>query len=186
MRDFRDAKAMARTLRSSLAKYGAEITHAQSLELIAQTFGQESWNVLAAKTKAPSEPLPITKSADLFPRLAQVELGCTDLDEARAFYCDVLGLEFIDTFGDSLFVRCGEVSLIVQQGANPRRGRPIYFSGDGRIHEVTQALRDQGVGFEPRRIARNHQGHDVWLGFFDDPWGNPLAVLANMPIEQQA
>ena len=39
MRDFRDAKAMAHTLRSTLATQGHKITNSQSLELIAKVFG---------------------------------------------------------------------------------------------------------------------------------------------------
>ena len=48
MRDFRDAKAMARTLRAALAAKGFKITISQSLELIAEAFGVANWNTLAA------------------------------------------------------------------------------------------------------------------------------------------
>src|SRR5262249_13900546 len=48
MRDFRDAKAMARTLRAALAAKGLKITISQSLELVAQAFGVADWNTLAA------------------------------------------------------------------------------------------------------------------------------------------
>jgi hypothetical protein len=48
MRDFRDAKAMAGTLRAALATKGFKITISQSLELIAEAFGMADWNTLAA------------------------------------------------------------------------------------------------------------------------------------------
>jgi hypothetical protein len=48
MRDFRDAKAMAHTLRSTLATQGHKVTNSQSLELIAKAFGAADWNTLAA------------------------------------------------------------------------------------------------------------------------------------------
>jgi len=48
MRDFRDAKAMARTLRAALAGKGLKISVSQSLELIAELFGVADWNTLAA------------------------------------------------------------------------------------------------------------------------------------------
>jgi hypothetical protein len=48
MRDFRDATAMARTLRAALAAKGFKITIGQSLELIAEAFGVADWNTLAA------------------------------------------------------------------------------------------------------------------------------------------
>jgi catechol 2,3-dioxygenase-like lactoylglutathione lyase family enzyme len=119
-------------------------------------------------------------------RIAQIELHCDNLAAAEAFYCGVLGLAKVGQFGDSLFVKCGEVNLIIQASSSPKvPGSMIYFSADGAVREATAALQAQGVAFRqaPRRIARNHEGQDIWLGFFDDPWGNPLALLANMPVE---
>ena len=46
MRDFRHAKAMARTLRASLAARGFKITVSQSLDLISEAFGMADWNTL--------------------------------------------------------------------------------------------------------------------------------------------
>jgi hypothetical protein len=48
MRDFRDAKAMAHTLRAALATKGLKVTVSQSLELIAEAFGVPDWNTLSA------------------------------------------------------------------------------------------------------------------------------------------
>src|ERR1700752_4315416 len=48
MRDFRDAKTMAHTLRAALAAKGLKITIGQSLELIAEVFGVADWNTLSA------------------------------------------------------------------------------------------------------------------------------------------
>jgi hypothetical protein len=48
MRDFRDAKAMAHTLRAALATKGLKITISQSLQLIAQAFGVADWYTLSA------------------------------------------------------------------------------------------------------------------------------------------
>jgi hypothetical protein len=64
MRDFRDAKAMARTLRSALAAKGLKISTSDSLELIAQAFGLRDWNTLAAMLRAePAEPAEPPKAA---------------------------------------------------------------------------------------------------------------------------
>ena len=56
MRDFRDAKAMAGTVRAALAAKGLKITVSESLELIAKAFGVVDWNTLSAavRTKAPA------------------------------------------------------------------------------------------------------------------------------------
>ncbi len=69
MRDFRDAKAMAHTLRAALVTKGHKVTNSESLELIAQAFGAADWNTLSAAIKgqapgtrnnAPSAPRPST------------------------------------------------------------------------------------------------------------------------------
>jgi hypothetical protein len=52
MRDFRDAKAMAHTLRDALKAKAVETSHSECLELIAKAFGYENWNVLSAKVGA--------------------------------------------------------------------------------------------------------------------------------------
>jgi hypothetical protein len=56
MRDFRDAKAMARALRIALKAKGVETTHSESLELIATAFGYANWNILSAKIEAAATP----------------------------------------------------------------------------------------------------------------------------------
>jgi hypothetical protein len=56
MRDFRDAKAMAQTLRAALAAKGLKITISQSLELIAKVFGVADWNTVAAAIREALTP----------------------------------------------------------------------------------------------------------------------------------
>jgi ATP-dependent Lon protease len=48
MRDFRDAKAMAQTLRESLTTKAVTISHSESLELVSRMLGVADWNTLAA------------------------------------------------------------------------------------------------------------------------------------------
>jgi hypothetical protein len=52
MRDFRDAKVMAHSLRDALKAKAIEISHSESLELTAKTFGYENWNILSARIDA--------------------------------------------------------------------------------------------------------------------------------------
>ena len=62
MRDFRDAKAMARALRDALKAKAIETTHTETLELIAKAFGYENWNILSAKIEE-AEPSASAKAA---------------------------------------------------------------------------------------------------------------------------
>ena len=55
MRDFRDAKAMAQTLRASLTAKTVTISHSESLELVSKMFGVADWNTLSAQIQAGRE-----------------------------------------------------------------------------------------------------------------------------------
>jgi ATP-dependent Lon protease len=52
MRDFRDAKAMAQTLRESLTSKAINISHSESLELVSKMLGVADWNTLSALLQA--------------------------------------------------------------------------------------------------------------------------------------
>ncbi|NTI26845.1 endopeptidase La (plasmid) [Rhizobium rhizogenes] len=52
MRDFRDAKAMAKTLREALHAKSVAFTNSESQELVARILGFRDWNVLAARIQA--------------------------------------------------------------------------------------------------------------------------------------
>jgi catechol 2,3-dioxygenase-like lactoylglutathione lyase family enzyme len=89
MRDFRDAKTMAKTLRAELERHGlAGPTHSQSLEIVARQFGCTDWNVLAAKLnaeKAGAEAIALGAPVPV--------LRIFSLEQAREFYLDYLGFD---------------------------------------------------------------------------------------------
>jgi Glyoxalase superfamily protein/Clp amino terminal domain, pathogenicity island component len=58
MRDFRNAKAMAQTLRAALAAKNVKITVSQSLELVSEMLGVADWNTLAAVIRADKSVSP--------------------------------------------------------------------------------------------------------------------------------
>src|SRR6478672_1712699 len=49
MLHFSDSKSMAKALRQALAERSIEISHSDSLELVARQFGFANWNMLAAR-----------------------------------------------------------------------------------------------------------------------------------------
>jgi len=61
MHTFLDSKAMAKALRTALAERHVDITHSDSLELVARQFGLANWNILSARIEAAviaDAPLP--------------------------------------------------------------------------------------------------------------------------------
>jgi uncharacterized protein len=66
MRDFRDAKAMAQTLREALKTKSVSLTHSESLELVAKMLGLHEWNELSAKIQSANPP-PVGKPSTSIP-----------------------------------------------------------------------------------------------------------------------
>jgi ATP-dependent Lon protease len=52
MRDYRDSKAIAHSLRDALAARSFSISHSESLELVAKILGFHDWNELSAKIRS--------------------------------------------------------------------------------------------------------------------------------------
>src|SRR5258707_6077850 len=75
MRDFRDAKAMAHTLREALKAKSVSLTHSESLELVAKTLGFPDWNFLAAKIQYSQPASAPSDEAVSHPRLTAMFAG---------------------------------------------------------------------------------------------------------------
>jgi ATP-dependent Lon protease len=65
MRDFRDAKAMAHTLRESLTAKTINISHGESLELVSKMLGVADWNTMSALLQADRRDTGVIPAAKL-------------------------------------------------------------------------------------------------------------------------
>jgi len=79
MRDFRNAKAMAQSLRESLAIKSVTIGYSESLEIIAKTFGLADWNALSAQIQ------------DIGPKLANLPADVSSKTIFEELYCSFCG-----------------------------------------------------------------------------------------------
>lgn len=101
MRDYRDAKAMAQTLREALNAKSISLTHSECLELIARILGFHDWHVLSARISADkpqsegklpaAEPDRSTQPQDNLdpsgkPVREEVEVDAAILDSYVGFY----------------------------------------------------------------------------------------------------
>lgn len=71
MRTYKDTKAMAKSLRDSLAAKGVLLSHSECLEIVARQFGFADWNTLSAKSQVESGRLarPEDSASTLQPAL---------------------------------------------------------------------------------------------------------------------
>lgn len=67
MRDYRDAKAMARSLRDNLKSKSIDLSHSETLELIAKALGFKDWNVLAARIEGSSGVVQLAEPTEAEP-----------------------------------------------------------------------------------------------------------------------
>lgn len=97
MRDYRDAKTMAKSLREALAARTIEITHSEALEIVARQFGVETWNILSTKIEA--------KPAASGPQFEQAVpiVRIFDVAKAHEFYLSFLGfsIDWEHRYGDN-------------------------------------------------------------------------------------
>ncbi len=91
MRDYRDAKTMAQSLREALGQLSHPVSHSQSLELIAQALGCADWNVLSAEIEADARPSPANSAGaiQLFGAIPIIRIF--SVEKAMEFYVGFLG-----------------------------------------------------------------------------------------------
>jgi hypothetical protein len=167
MRDFRDAKLMAKSLRDALAEQAIEIPHSKALELIAAQFGYDDWNILAAKIEAavPSErkdPVSIQPAIPIF--------RIFDVAKAMEFYRDFLGfaVDWEHRFGPNAPLYC-QMS---------RSGMLIHLSehaGDASPGARTFVPITGAAAFQKELIGRNYPY--MRPGLEQAPWGLEVTVI---------
>lgn len=103
MRDFRDAKLMAKTLRQILAEREIALTHSETLEIVARQFGLDQWNILVAKI---DEADTLKQAIGIEPPIPIFRIFA--VDKAMEFYCGFLGfkLDWEHRFGDNFPLYC--------------------------------------------------------------------------------
>ena len=118
--------------------------------------------------------------------VAQIMIPVDDFDQGVSFYRDVLGIPFLFAAPPQMaFFVCGTVRLlvgVVPAGQKAQRGSAIYFKV-ADIEAVHSALRAKGVSFvAPPHVVNRTAASELWLSEFNDPDGNQLALMAEVPV----
>jgi len=117
-------------------------------------------------------------------RIGQIALRVHDVAEAIEYYRDRLGMRFLFEVPGMAFFDCAGMRLMLgipESEADDHPGSILYFEVED-IGAMRDVLVDRGVEFieEPRRVAELGET-ELWLGFFRDPWENPLALMSEVP-----
>ncbi|RVX40812.1 catechol 2,3-dioxygenase-like lactoylglutathione lyase family enzyme [Nonomuraea polychroma] len=149
MRTFRDAKAMAKTLRAELLdRCQVELSHSACLEIVARQFGLDNYNILAAKLEesGPGEqPRAGSVWRTPFSETTTIPvLRVFSEEAAKDFYVDFLG--FTLDFG------------------GPARGPGTPFYGQVSRPGTTLQLSEHAYQAGPGATV------DIWLAGLDGLW----------------
>ena len=121
--------------------------------------------------------------------IGQVSIPVGDLQRSIRFYQDRLGaqlLGIVDPPGLAHFDLAG-VRLMLDGpshsgGAEPAEATTIYFTVDD-ITRSYESMRTTGVEFDvPPFLQYKTDEIEGWMAFFNDPDGNRLALLSEVPI----
>lgn len=119
--------------------------------------------------------------------VAQVAITIRDLDRAKTFYGEILGLPHLFDAPPGLsFFQCGQTRLMLSQPEGPETaGNSILYYAVEDIDAAHQALLEKQVTFEeaPRRIAQVG-GKDIWLAICRDSEGNLLGLMSEREAER--
>lgn len=113
--------------------------------------------------------------------IGQLAIPVADVDVAKQFYGDTLGLPHLYTYGKLAFYDAGGVRLMLNAAGGHQAGSVIYLRVDD-IDRAFDTLAAHGIEFAgaPHMIFRHPDGVEEWMAFFDDPFGNPLAIMCQV------
>jgi catechol 2,3-dioxygenase-like lactoylglutathione lyase family enzyme/DNA-binding CsgD family transcriptional regulator len=120
----------------------------------------------------------MTSTAPPVTGLAQICRTTADLDAAKVFYDEVLGLPLLYAFPGMAFFQLGEARLYVQELEKPEAESILYLRV-ADIHAAHAALSAKGVEFfnAPHMLYRHPDGTEEWMAEFRDNEGRPLALM---------
>ena len=120
-------------------------------------------------------------------KIGQIAVTVTDLERAKDFYLNTLGMRFLFETGPLVFFQCGDIRLMLSNSERekPRGGTILYFKVED-LETVYAALKVKGAEFidAPHLIARMPD-HELWMAFLKDPDGNVLGLMSEVRQAEQ-
>jgi len=171
MRDYRDAKAMAKAMREELARDKIELSHSRALEIVARQFGADTWNILSSRIG--------TEGGIAFePAMPIVRIF--DVDKAREFYLGFLGftVDWEHRFGENFplyfQVSRGDLRLHLSEhagDATPGGNMVVYMRGIEAFHAELTA---KNYRYMKPGLDRQDWGLEVQV---TDPFQNRIRFI---------
>lgn len=184
MRSYTEAKAMARSLHDSLAARHFSLSHSECLEIVAQQFGFQNWNILSSKIDLDTgvrKPSPDTAGVEF--QAAIPVIGVLAAQQAQDFYISFLGFAF--DWGEPhperpMYAQISRSGVTIHLNEHERAASPgseifIRMNGLDAFHEELSTKRFHQP---PRILATPDDRRELHV---TDPFGNRLRFSQNNP-----
>lgn len=119
-------------------------------------------------------------------RIKQIALPVNDINQAKRFYRDTLGMRHLFDAPPGLsFFDCGGVQLMLAgpdaQGKDGPEQHAVLFYDVADIKDVHGRIKSSGAKSieEPRVIARMN-GREIWVSSFGDGQGNVVSLMSDV------
>lgn len=118
-------------------------------------------------------------------RISQISRTVRNIQEARRWYGDVLGLKQLYSFGNLAFFDCDGIRLFLSEAEQSGGAESIVYFNVTDIRSAHADLVEKGVEFlgAPHMIHRHSDGTEEWMAAFKDNEGRPLAILSQVRKE---
>jgi len=139
------------------------------------------WDGVARGSALTSKGTTMDESLAIGP-IGQIARHAKDIDAARRWYGEVLGLTHLYSFGDLAFFDCGGTRLLLSAGAEGSQGDSIIYFRVDDIRTAHKVMAARGIEFigAPHMIHRHEDGTEEWMAFFKDNEERPLAIMAQV------
>ncbi|MFV3129813.1 VOC family protein [Niveispirillum sp. KHB5.9] len=116
--------------------------------------------------------------------IVQVAVPVLDIDRARAFYRDVLGLTHLFDAPPSLsFFQCGQTRLMLgpREGAEPVAGPILYYNVPDAGAAQADLVAAGAPLVQPAHLIARVAGKDIHLAICRDSEGNMVGLMSETP-----
>lgn len=112
--------------------------------------------------------------------IGQISRSVANIEDAKRWYGEVLGLPFLYAFGNLAFFDCGGLRLFLSEG-DGEANSIVYFRVSD-IHGATASLQERGIEFinAPHMIHKHADGTEEWMAFLKDNEGRPLGLMSSV------
>ena len=111
-------------------------------------------------------------------------LAVKDLDRARKFYEENLGLKQVDDFGEGFMLKSGDTQFSIYRSEFAGTNKATALNFDvGDIEDEVRSLKEKGISFEHYDLEGLTPKGDIYEGegmrtaWFKDPDGNILSLI---------